>query len=152
VCPFELGHFLLSTPPRQQKPSIRKKPLSVSPLCSSFFPCQRSSPLDARLLARPIRALLADLLHACSQARRPGGADRSRTDDIRLAKAALYQLSYSPVPIRKLVGLERLELSTPRLSSVCSNQLSYRPFPVALSRALHLNEPPTGGPSKRPSE
>ena len=28
---------------------------------------------------------------------RPGGADRSRTDDIQLAKLALYQLSYSPI-------------------------------------------------------
>ncbi len=28
--------------------------------------------------------------------RRSGGADRSRTDDIQLAKLALYQLSYSP--------------------------------------------------------
>jgi hypothetical protein len=27
---------------------------------------------------------------------RLGGADRSRTDDIQLAKLALYQLSYSP--------------------------------------------------------
>ena len=26
-----------------------------------------------------------------------GGADRVRTDDLRLAKPALYQLSYSPV-------------------------------------------------------
>jgi hypothetical protein len=26
-----------------------------------------------------------------------GGADRSRTDDIQLAKLALYQLSYSPI-------------------------------------------------------
>ena len=29
---------------------------------------------------------------------KPGGADRSRTDDIQLAKLALYQLSYSPKP------------------------------------------------------
>ncbi len=29
---------------------------------------------------------------------RPGGAGRSRTDDILLAKQALYQLSYGPVP------------------------------------------------------
>ena len=29
---------------------------------------------------------------------RPGGARRSRTDDILLAKQALYQLSYGPVP------------------------------------------------------
>ncbi len=32
-------------------------------------------------------------------ARRPGGARRSRTDDILLAKQALYQLSYGPVPV-----------------------------------------------------
>lgn len=30
--------------------------------------------------------------------RGPGGARRSRTDDILLAKQALYQLSYGPVP------------------------------------------------------
>src|SRR3954465_14664971 len=29
---------------------------------------------------------------------RPGGADRVRTDDLRLARAALSQLSYSPFP------------------------------------------------------
>ena len=28
----------------------------------------------------------------------PGGARRSRTDDILLAKQALYQLSYGPIP------------------------------------------------------
>ena len=55
-----------------------------------------------------------------------GGADRARTDDLRLAKPPLSQLSYSPL-IPSMVGLDRLELSTPRLSSVCSNQLSYRP-------------------------
>ena len=59
-----------------------------------------------------------------------GGADRSRTDDLRLARAALSQLSYSPkgaqVP-RALVGLGRFELPTSRLSGVRSNQLSYRP-------------------------
>ena len=62
-----------------------------------------------------------------------GGADRTRTDDIRLAKAALSQLSYSPwypEPWRRrpspwstlsLVGLGRLELPTSRLSGVRSN-------------------------------
>jgi hypothetical protein len=30
-----------------------------------------------------------------------GGADRSRTDDIQLAKLALYQLSYSPTKPRR---------------------------------------------------
>ena len=62
-----------------------------------------------------------------------GGADRNRTDDIQLAKLALYQLSYGPVLLDPgaMVGLERFELSTPRLSSVCSNQLSYRPVLAA---------------------
>ncbi len=75
----------------------------------------------------------------------PGGADRVRTDDLRLAKPALSQLSYSPrlAGIRaaeprgphgmtacapeSLVGLGRLELPTSRLSGVRSNRLSYRP-------------------------
>ena len=68
--------------------------------------------------------------------RRLGGADRARTDDLRLAKPPLSQLSYSPDSRHRwcqafepesMVGLDRFELSTPRLSSVCSNQLSYRP-------------------------
>ena len=71
-----------------------------------------------------------------------GGADRARTADFRLAKAALSQLSYSPLfpecclpsafgrrqpPRSPLVGLGRFELPTSRLSGVRSNQLSYRP-------------------------
>ena len=51
---------------------------------------------------------------------RRGGAGRSRTDDICLAKAALYQLSYSPK--KTLVGLGGLEPPTSRLSGVRSNQ------------------------------
>ena len=83
-------------------------------------------------------------------ARRPGGARRSRTDDILLAKQALYQLSYGPIPrngakprravgdavlrLRTpsepevLVGPGRLELPTLRLSGVRSNHLSYGPM------------------------
>jgi hypothetical protein len=53
------------------------------------------------------------------------GADRDRTDDLRLAKPALSQLSYSPEP--HLVGQGRLELPTSRLSGVRSNHLSYWP-------------------------
>ena len=71
---------------------------------------------------------------------RPGGADRARTDDLRLARAALSQLSYSPrCPTRRperveLVGLGRFELPTSRLSGVRSDQLSYRPVePRSLS-------------------
>ena len=69
-----------------------------------------------------------------------GGARRDRTDDLMLAKHALSQLSYGPVPEDecfklneshmhsiKVVGLGRLELPTSRLSSARSNQLSYKP-------------------------
>ena len=66
--------------------------------------------------------------------RQAGGADRVRTDDLRLARAALSQLSYSPGSTFRgdqsgltMVGLGRFELPTSRLSGVRSNQLSYRP-------------------------
>ena len=80
------------------------------------------------------------------------GADRNRTDDLRLARAALSHLSYSPIgkavtplgcqavgiflPNRitadtltafPKVGLGRVELPTLPLSGVRSSQLSYRP-------------------------
>src|SRR5690606_23118889 len=74
------------------------------------------------------------------------GADRDRTDDLRLAKPALSQLSYSPesVPssascrwnirfglghpnLNIIEGQGRLELPTSRLSGVRSNHLSYWP-------------------------
>src|SRR5580692_3759416 len=77
---------------------------------------------------------------ACRSSIPSGGARRDRTDDLMLAKHALSQLSYGPVPedecftlnerrIRsiKVVGLGRLELPTSRLSSARSNQLSYKP-------------------------
>ena len=85
-----------------------------------------------------------------------GGASRDRTDDLKLAKLALSQLSYGPVrsfqPLptfgrspasgvwrkiisqmifyAKLVGREGVEPSTSRLSGVRSNHLSYRPMPL----------------------
>ena len=62
-----------------------------------------------------------------------GGANRDRTDDLKLAKLALSQLSYGPVVVVEIVvevvGLGRLELPTSRLSSARSNQLSYKPAP-----------------------
>ena len=48
-----------------------------------------------------------------------GGDKRTRTADICLAKAALYQLSYTPV-----VGYAGFEPATSPLSGVRSNQLS----------------------------
>ena len=68
-----------------------------------------------------------------------GGDNRDRTDDLRLAKPALSQLSYIPETnvvftrrhprsrARPMVGLGRFELPTSRLSGVRSDQLSYRP-------------------------
>lgn len=75
-----------------------------------------------------------------------GGDGRDRTDDLKLAKLPLSQLSYVPLkpsnPTKaksfqrlcwsesrapNLVGLGRLELPTSRLSGVRSNHLSYRP-------------------------
>ena len=76
-----------------------------------------------------------------------GGARRDRTDDLKLAKLALSQLSYVPDHDRRgssmvsmalglqgsalVVGLGRFELPTSRLSSARSNQLSYRPVRAA---------------------
>ncbi len=95
--------------------------------------------------------------------KRPGGARRSRTDDILLAKQALYQLSYGPfsgssqescrrtvqMDPRGLVGPGRLELPTLRLSGVRSNHLSYGPRAarqpgVPGSRSRHQCNDPYG--------
>ena len=73
-------------------------------------------------------------LFGCAS-RPSGGADRDRTDDPRLAKPMLSQLSYSPVEqSHRAVGAARFELATPRLSSVCSNQLSYAPSRSSVCR------------------
>ena len=57
-----------------------------------------------------------------------GGAKQSRTADPRLARAVLYQLSYSPTIVIEMVGLTGFEPMTSRLSGVRSHQLSYRPI------------------------
>jgi hypothetical protein len=58
-----------------------------------------------------------------------GGASRDRTDDLKLAKLALSQLSYGPIGLAfaSMVGRGGLEPPTLRLSGVRSNHLSYRP-------------------------
>src|SRR5689334_3274061 len=61
-------------------------------------------------------------------AREAGGADRDRTDDLKLAKLALSQLSYGPIQqTKRLVGPGRVERPISRLSGVRSNHLSYEP-------------------------
>ena len=68
------------------------------------------------------------------------GADRSRTDDIQLAKLALYHLSYSPNKRSpdSVVGPGGFEPPTSRLSGVRSSQLSYGPKqPDRLRRLPH---------------
>ncbi len=94
------------------------------PLSSDEDGGQRNC-LDFRLCA-PKPAIVTSILRAAKN----GGANRDRTDDLKLAKLALSQLSYGPVVVEiveRLVGLGRLELPTSRLSSARSNQLSYKP-------------------------
>ena len=59
-----------------------------------------------------------------------GGGDRDRTDDLRLAKPSLSQLSYAPSrrAADELVGRVGLEPTTSPLSGVRSNHLSYQPI------------------------
>ena len=125
---------------RAKKPSLanpsQKEP-ATGHVPSSRFPNIRATP---HLTGRA-RSLRQDMQKPKSQ-KAVGGARRDRTDDLKLAKLALSQLSYGPLsdrlytnayflhkptPNKGLVGLGRFELPTPRLSSVCSDQLSYRP-------------------------
>ena len=98
-----------------------------------------------------------------------GGARRDRTDDLMLAKHALYQLSYGPSRSlsmrtgrsirgfypKEMVGPGRLELPTLRLSGVRSNQLSYGPMAappttnVALGLAIAPKRQTPLGPGDR---
>ena len=78
--------------------------------------------LFSHVTAAPARTMLEKI----------GGGGRDRTDDLKLAKLPLSQLSYAPFYLdqnltAKMVGLGRLELPTSRLSGVRSNHLSYRP-------------------------
>ena len=57
--------------------------------------------------------------------RHAGGAEGIRTPDLRLAKAALSQLSYGPA--RRGVGQPGIEPGTSVLSGLRSSRLSYWP-------------------------
>ena len=85
-----------------------------------------------RFPARAGKACLHSWSNRRALAGAVGGASRDRTDDLKLAKLALSQLSYGPA--RQMVGREGVEPSTSRLSGVRSNHLSYRP-PYAKTQA-----------------
>src|SRR6185295_19516539 len=94
----------------------------LSPAAGTEHPrIQPNSPKTGKELSNGLRrpSHNAQLCAQIPRGRRAGGADRVRTDDLRLARAALSQLSYSPVrwPERPaVVGLGRFELPTSRLS------------------------------------
>jgi hypothetical protein len=83
---------------------------------------------------------LKQLIYASTHPRiYSNGDDRARTDNLRLAKPALSQLSYVPgtrfaknpnhnSQTTEKMGPGRFELPTSRLSGVRSNQLSYEPI------------------------
>ena len=138
-----LGSSLVSSSPKliaacyvlHRRSAPRHPPLTLSSLTTqtrntcvfsfglTLLSCQRTHSRSRRTSARLDR-------EASRGPTRVGGADRTRTDDLRLARAALSQLSYCPVverPACLMVGLSGLEPLTSRLSGVRSNQLSYRP-------------------------
>ena len=56
----------------------------------------------------------------------PGGADRNRTDDIQLAKLALYQLSYTPQVIGRRQWdrfPRRVPVLTDRYAELCASEI-----------------------------
>src|SRR5262245_50555375 len=80
-------------------PCMRKTRSALDSERYSVVKDRRSSPREpppAR--SRPARPRGAERIEA---RRRPGGADRDRTDDLRLAKPALSQLSYSPKSLER---------------------------------------------------
>ena len=83
---------------------------------------------------------ISQLQFSCAGFARDGD-DRVRTDGLRLARAALSQLSYIPLPkTLSVMGLGRVELPTSRLSGVRSNHLSYRPDGVRLGKMIRRGD------------
>src|SRR5258708_17574804 len=141
--------------------------------CRELFSCQRSGRhvnASSKLLGRPTvpesKAHRGSVMGSATGedttspsprhlSGRFRGADRDRTDDLRLAKPALSQLSYSPGSTRGrcccflarlAVGQGRVELPTSRLSGVRSNHLSY--WPGGASSAGSLMAPPRPGSAR----
>ena len=118
-------------------PIPRHPPSALSSLIASFRRTQRSGPhriqtTHAKEFAAISRFGFQRAFYPAQPTGTGCGADRIRTDDPRLAKPVLSQLSYSPERAAlpgpaPVVGLGRFELPTSRLSGVRSNQLSYRP-------------------------
>ena len=99
-----------------------------------------------RSRARLLRTGASNLVRFLGRLR-PGGDERNRTVDLRLAKPALSQLSYIPAccALRAgrgrprefaVVGPSRIELPASRLSGARSNQLSYGPTQARLGGRL----------------
>ena len=115
--------------------------------------CRGRSPPSLFELRRAAFAVQAWGLASRSRAAaKAGGASRDRTDDLKLAKLALSQLSYGPIRDKvhevhgshslQLVGRGGVEPPTSRLSGVRSNHLSYRP---RLRRRLRRASPVAQG-------
>ena len=113
--------------PEQSHATSSRSPLlpKRGPLCGpgKLFDCQRplAEPACDGRVAPKDRCVRTAGGRRCTAVHtgKLGGADRDRTDDLRLAKPALSQLSYSP---EEVVGLGRLELPTSRLSGGRSNR------------------------------
>lgn len=130
----------------------RNSPFRARPsACLAFGPCKQIPSFTMSISKTHAQCRAAKLVIRGLNGQMPensntagnGGARRDRTDDLKLAKLPLSQLSYGPLfhphelthmirsrppgPSLNLVGLGRLELPTSRLSSARSNQLSYKP-------------------------
>ena len=103
-------------------------------LLASLFSFQGT---DSNLFQGQIEMLTRLSKHFNPNLKRSGGDKRNRTAGLLLARQALSQLSYTPIPQSFLVvGPSGLEPPTSRLSVVRSSQLSYGPVRfAALQRA-----------------
>ena len=130
-----------------EPPTLRLSVVRSSQL--SYGPSSSQSPLSSvsgfaenfsRSLAPPLQitnaSLVCDLSLDGGTLYSLGGDSRVRTGDLLLARQALSQLSYTPIPQSFLVvGPSGLEPPTSRLSVVRSSQLSYGPVQSLTQRA-----------------